>query len=58
MPLNSAQRWLRRIANTQTGLKVHHMATTSAEPQVRFVSVFAAGPAGGNPAPIVVDAAE
>jgi PhzF family phenazine biosynthesis protein len=33
------------------------MATTSAEPQVRFVSVFAAGPQGGNPAPIVVDAA-
>jgi PhzF family phenazine biosynthesis protein len=26
-------------------------------PQVRFVSVFPAGPGGGNPAPIVVDAA-
>lgn len=33
------------------------MTTTSPEPQVRFVSVFAAGPQGGNPAPIVVDAA-
>lgn len=29
----------------------------SSEPQVRFVRVFAAGPDGGNPAPIVVDAA-
>src|ERR1700761_1582316 len=27
------------------------------EPQVRFVRVFAAGPGGGNPAPIVIDAA-
>lgn len=33
------------------------MVTTSPEPQVRFVSVFAADPHGGNPAPIVVDAA-
>jgi PhzF family phenazine biosynthesis protein len=30
---------------------------TAMEKQVRFVSVFAAGPGGGNPAPIVVDAA-
>lgn len=30
---------------------------TLSEPQVRFVRVFAAGPKGGNPAPIVVDAA-
>lgn len=30
---------------------------TLSEPQVRFVRVFAAGPEGGNPAPIVVDAA-
>jgi PhzF family phenazine biosynthesis protein len=33
------------------------MTTTSTTPQVRFVSVFAAGPQGGNPAPIVIDAA-
>lgn len=29
----------------------------STQPQVRFVRVFVAGPGGGNPAPIVVDAA-
>lgn len=28
------------------------------EPEVRFVRVFAAGPDGGNPAPIVIDAGE
>jgi PhzF family phenazine biosynthesis protein len=31
--------------------------TTTRERDVRFVSVFAAGPGGGNPAPIVIDAA-
>jgi PhzF family phenazine biosynthesis protein len=31
--------------------------TTSNEHDVQFVSVFAAGPQGGNPAPIVIDAA-
>lgn len=33
------------------------MTITPSERDVRFVSVFAAGPDGGNPAPIVIDAA-
>lgn len=33
------------------------VTATSSEREVRFVSVFAAGPDGGNPAPIVIDAA-
>lgn len=33
------------------------MMTMNREPDVQFVSVFGAGPNGGNPAPIVIDAA-
>lgn len=33
------------------------MTTTNREPDVQLVSVFGAGPNGGNPAPIVIDAA-
>ena len=37
--------------------KVKEKMTMRTEQQIRFVSVFAAGPHGGNPAPIVIDAA-